>query len=250
MADQQPWRRRMLPPLVRPRTPLAQTSSFDDLLALHYHSDRNEPSLLVPEPLNPSKRHSRPKFLARASQYFGSTAVPGKHASQPDKFHEPEPPKDLEHAHINQIVDTVFTRIATNLGKPLDAQNNELILRILEAYRDINDDKENLRKKLDDAANHCKTTLNILEGERKRWRQDELAYKAEIKRLELIIAHGKTGLSAVALARQESLVRHGRSGRVPQDIKKVAYAPMGKRRSEPFGTKSSKLRNFNSSNSN
>jgi hypothetical protein len=220
MSDQQPWRRRMLPPLSRTRTPLLQTASFDDLemlnraqVNLDYNSDRSEPTLIASDPFHPSTRHSRPKFLVRASQYFGTNASSGKHhSSRHDHSNASsgfEVPKDLDHAHVDLIINTVFSRIVTNIGKPISAQNNEPVLRVFEAYRDLKDEKEGWQKKLDEAVAHCNTTLDTLEGERKRWKEDEANYKAEIRRLELIIAHGKTGLSAVTLARQQSLIRSG-----------------------------------------
>jgi hypothetical protein len=243
MSDQQPWRRRMLPPLSRPRTPLLQTASFEDLKALNraqvkfdYYSDRSGPALLAPEPLHPSKRHSRSKFLARASQYFGATASSGKdHSTRHDCFSvsfDPEPPKDLDHAHVNQIIDTVFSRIVANLGKPISALNNEPVLRVFEAYRDLKEEKESLQKKLNEAVAHCNTTLDTLEGERRRWKEDETNYKAEVKRLELIIAHGKTGLSAVTIARQQSLIRRVKPKRFTEtrlehgDTKETNYSFM------------------------
>jgi hypothetical protein len=233
MADPQPWRRRMLPPLTslnRPRTILLQTSSFDDLQTLNrqqntdYNSDRSEPSLQIgSESFHLSKRHSRPKFLARASQYFKN---PSRHEQLNTNF-EPEPPKDLDHAHMNQIIDAVFSGIVTNLGKPISAQNNEPILRVFEAYRDLKAEVEGLQNKLDKAVVHCNTTLDTLEGERRRWKEDEANFKAEIKKLELIIAHGKTGLSAVTLARQQSLIRRGLSKKVakvePEQGNKISH---------------------------
>jgi hypothetical protein len=229
MVDPQPWRRRMLPPLTslsRPRTPPLQTLSFDDLQSLNrqpktdYHSDRSEPYLFMgSEPIHFSKRHSRPKFLARASQYFGTSNSLGKQPSRHEKFNaifDSDLPKDLDHAHISQIIDAVFSRIVTNLGKPISAQNSEPILRVFEAYRDLKAEAVGLQKKLDKAVSHCNTTLNTLEGERRRWKEDEANHKAEIRRLELIIAHGKLGLSAVTLARQQSRIQRGLSKQVPE----------------------------------
>jgi hypothetical protein len=223
MNDQQPTRWRMLPPLSHPRTPLLQTASFDDLEALNRaqvsfdcHSDRGEPAPLALEPLHPPKRHSRPKFLTRASHYFGTTASGKHHSSQHDRVtisFDPEPPKDLDHAHIDQIVDTIFSRITTNLDKPISAPNNEPILRVLEAYRELQVEREGLQEKLNEAVFHCNTTMDTLQGERRHWKEDEANYKAEIKRLEMILAHGKRGLSAVTLARQQSLIRRGNSKR-------------------------------------
>ncbi|KAF2429547.1 hypothetical protein EJ08DRAFT_734905 [Tothia fuscella] len=236
VGDVQPWRKMLPLNNKRPRTPLQL--SFDDIDARDY-SDRSEQNsvLLVPEPTH-TKRHSRPKFLTRASQYFGAT----KESKQDRLGHAfgKEQPKDLESTNIDSIVDTVFARVASNLGQPLSPQNNEPILRILEAYRELKVEKMEAKVALEETLIHLNTTLDALEGERKRWREDEASYKLEIRRLEILIANGKTGLSEVTLARQQSLLKRG-SNVFPQlnvDMdKENSFAFRGKPQhgSEPFG---------------
>ena len=43
-----------------------------------------------------------------------------------------------------------------------------------------------------------------------QWQQERQDYKAEVKRLELLLAKGKRGLAEVTLARQDSILRHGK----------------------------------------
>jgi hypothetical protein len=237
MGEVQPWRR-MLPHNTRSsrsRTPIPL--GFDDLDARDC-GDRSERNsfLLAPEPVQ-SKKHSRPKFLTRASQYFGSTKERLHDRLSPAV--EKRPPKDLEYANIDVIIDNVFTRIASNLGQSLAPQNNEPVLRILEAYRGLEAEKGELKAKLAQAVSHCNTTLDTLEGERKRWKEDETNYRHEIKRLEVLIANGKMGLSEVALARQHSLIRREKQRSstvvtVDEDKENTySYIVKGRQNSEP-----------------
>lgn len=158
----------------------------------------------------PEKRHSRPKLFSRASQYFGKT--PNLRFSNNFEFvAEAKAERNLEHdAKLEAIISSITTQINNGITKPLSAQTHGPLLRVFEAYRMLVDEKEDLKTKLEEAVSHNNTTLDTLEGERKRWKEDELNYKVEIKKLEVIIASGKIGLAEVALARQTSLVRRGK----------------------------------------
>ncbi|QDS71291.1 hypothetical protein FKW77_001281 [Venturia effusa] len=156
----------------------------------------------------PEKRHSRPKLFSRASQYFGKS--PNLRFSNNFEFADVKAERSLrQDAKLDAIISSITTSINNAINKPLSVQNHGPILRVFEAYRVLSDEKEDLETKLAEAVAHNNTTLDTLEGERRRWKEDELAYKAEIKRLEVIIANGKTGLAEVTLARQTSLIRRG-----------------------------------------
>jgi hypothetical protein len=167
--------------------------------------------LHAPEP----KRHSRPKLFTRASQYFGKS--PSLQFSNNFDFSEVKPERNLHDAKVDPIVSSITTTISSQFNKPLSVQNHGPILRVFEAFRVLSDEKDELEANLAEAVSHNNTTLDTLEGERRRWKEDELNYKAEIKRLEIIIASGKTGLAEVALARQTSLIRRGLKARQKDD---------------------------------
>jgi hypothetical protein len=169
-------------------------------------------SLHAPEP----KRHSRPKLFTRASQYFGKS--PSLRFNHNFEFNEVKLEHNLNHdAKIDSIISSITTAINNQINKPLSVQLHGLILRVFEAFRVLSDEKDELEKKLAESVSHNNTTLDTLEGERRRWKEDEINYKAEIKRLELIIANGKTGLAEVALARQGSLVRRALNPKARKD---------------------------------
>jgi hypothetical protein len=160
--------------------------------------------LHAPEP----KRHSRPKLFTRASQYFGKS--PSLRFSNNFEFNEIKAERNLHHdAKVDSIVSSITTTINNQFSKPLSIQTHGPILRVFEAFRVLSDEKDEIETKLAEAVSHVNTTLDTLEGERRRWKDDEISYKAEIKRLEVIIASGKTGLAEVTLARQTSLIRRG-----------------------------------------
>ncbi|KAE9974327.1 hypothetical protein EG328_003911 [Venturia inaequalis] len=163
----------------------------------------------MPELLQaPDKRHSRPKLFSRASQYFGKS--PNLRFSNSFEFTEAKTERSLEHdAKLEAIISSITSSINNGINKPLSVQTHGPLLRVLEAYRLLVEVKGDLGRKLAEAVSHNNTTLDTLEGERKRWKEDELNYKAEIKKLEVIIANGKIGLAEVALARQTSLIRRG-----------------------------------------
>lgn len=49
------------------------------------------------------------------------------------------------------------------------------------------------------------------------WEDERRTFKAEVKRLELVIAKGKRGVAEVALVRQDSLIRRRRQATTPDD---------------------------------
>jgi hypothetical protein len=169
-------------------------------------------------PLEP-KRHLRPKLFTRASQYFGKSHPSLRFCST--YFSDVQPQKNLHDANINSIVSSITASINKDFAKPLSVQNNGAILRVFEAYRMLNEEKDDLVDRLAEAVSHNNTTLDTLEGERRRWKEDELNYKAEVKKLEVIIANGKTGLAEVTLARQSSLIRRTMKSKA---VKKEDYS--------------------------
>ena len=219
MSDVHQWRRMLPPlnPLSRPRTPQIQAIPEVEEYR-EYRSDLSDSGSIVSAStyMPETKPGKKPKLFHRASQYLVA-ATSGKHQPVPpfgrDYFNDVEPQKDFQWAGVEQIIGSVFEELATNVCKPLSVQNNAPLLRVFEAYKALKAERDELSQKLIEAIAHNNTTLDTLEGERKRWKEDEINYKAEIKRLEVLIAKGKTGLSEVILARQQSLIRRGKEAR-------------------------------------
>jgi hypothetical protein len=218
MNNTHQWR--LLP---RPRTPQIIVDTNNDERNQDRRDDRSEKSdrasmlttvssvssmpdlLQAPE----HKRHSRPKLFTRASQYFAK--IPNTRFSNIFEFSDVRAECSLrQDARIDSIVSSITTAIHNEFSQPLSVQTHGPLLRVFEAFRVLSDEKDELETKLANAMSHNNTTLDTLEGERRRWKEDEANYKAEIKRLEVIIASEKTGLAEVSLARQTSLVHRAR----------------------------------------
>lgn len=153
--------------------------------------------------LKAEKKKPKPKFIHRASQYLvGSLKNP---SAPPDPFENPQ--KDLQYADIDRVVENVYEIIARNPGKAVEAHHGNNLLRIFEAYKEIRDERNVLVQKLKEKNLNSDTTLHILESERTKWKEDEEHYKADVKRLEVLMAMGKTGMAEVTLARTQSLIR-------------------------------------------
>lgn len=107
---------------------------------------------------------------------------------------------------ITMMVDAIFIKLCNRPFDGLPAQMNSSILHIIEAYRGLSFEKEHVDDQL-------KETAGRLEEVEKTWENEELAFRAEIKRLELIIARGKNGMSRLMASRQESVVNRKRYSR-------------------------------------
>ncbi|PSN62694.1 hypothetical protein BS50DRAFT_577604 [Corynespora cassiicola Philippines] len=91
---------------------------------------------------------------------------------------------------------------------PVPIQHNNALLRIFEDYRKVRSEKERLDELLQQAHRGIKNAEVYLSDTESR-------YHAEIRRLELIIARGTTGMSGLMQARQGSVVDRKRRPRAP-----------------------------------
>jgi hypothetical protein len=96
--------------------------------------------------------------------------------------------------------------MCNNFYKPIPPEHHSGLLRIFEDYRKSREHK----KKLEDL---LKETLEGYKSAEEFWRTKEDHYQAEIRRLELLIARGTTGLLGVMAARKESVVKRVRPRR-------------------------------------
>ena len=113
---------------------------------------------------------------------------------------------------LTQMVETLQSVMMTkNVLEPLPAEYNSYILHLLEGFA-VLDKKANIAEKTlryaNDAHNAESRKFQLLCND---WRQREKQYKAEIKRLEVLLSKTRDGLESVALARVNSVV--ARSGK-------------------------------------
>lgn len=116
-----------------------------------------------------------------------------------------------------QLTDVVTCRLMSQPYDALDAGFNGTLLQILEAYRDLCDQRDRLEKRItEEVENHLAERSERSEAEN-AWEEERRTYKAEVKRLELVIAKGKHGVADVALVRQDSLIRRRKQMITPDD---------------------------------
>ncbi|RMY92553.1 hypothetical protein D0862_09457 [Hortaea werneckii] len=203
MADIQQWRRKIQ--TSRARTPaVPETNDDTDGIAT---------------PMTP-KRGLRPKI----SSYF--TKDPGTAASVrvdaltsspctlptwPDNESFPSP--DAE-----GLVDSIMCRLMAQPYACLEPRFNGAILRLLENHRCMNDEQQRLQQQLENEVKRGTLLYQRLQAAQKQWSDERQDFKAEIKRLELLLAKGKRGVAEVTLAREDSELRRKESIRRSRGI--------------------------------
>jgi site-specific DNA-adenine methylase len=91
-------------------------------------------------------------------------------------------------------------------------------LHLLEDYRGLRLEKDKIEELL-------KQTLDGFKEAEERWTTEEAGYRAEIRRLELIIARGKQGMTELTRTREHSVIKRKRTHhKSPSDEKlETAY---------------------------
>lgn len=210
MADITPWLHvRRIPPS-RSRTPLIEVTEPDQEL---------RSSTRPPTP----KKGFRPKLSSYLSQSgpFGAAAKP-----EPDPVFA-ETPSDsfpswavedtFPNPSAGQFVDTILCRLMSEPYEALDPRFNGALLQIFEAYRHLTDQQAVLEKQISEESDARSIDRSAMQQAEAKWEEEKQTYKAEVKRLELVIAKGKRGVAEVALVRQDSLVRRRQQMTTPDD---------------------------------
>lgn len=99
----------------------------------------------------------------------------------------------------------------------LDTRFNGALLQIFEAHRNLSDQRERLERSLVGERDNRLVERSAAQRAEHRWEEEKQSYKAEVKRLELVIAQGKRGVADVALVRQDSLIRRKKNVIRPED---------------------------------
>ena len=219
MADIPQWRRRIPPS--RPRTPMSELAELDQDVP-------RPPSALA---ASLSNRPATPKRGLRPmlSSYLPQSG-PFATASKP----EPEltsassegparrfPSWAVEDTFPNpsaeQLTDAVTCRLMSQPYDSLPAGYNGTLLQILEAYRDLSDERDRLESRITEEVESRLAERSATQQAEILWEDERRTFKAEVKRLELVIAKGKRGVAEVALVRQDSLIRRRRQATTPDD---------------------------------
>ncbi|KAL1602732.1 hypothetical protein SLS60_006153 [Paraconiothyrium brasiliense] len=101
---------------------------------------------------------------------------------------------------------SVFSHMTSNPSQPIPLHYNSGIFRVFEDYRNIREEKKRLDNLLHETFEGYRAAESFYD-------KAEAEYQAEIRRLELLIAHGTSGMSGVMKARRESTVERARTHR-------------------------------------
>ena len=121
------------------------------------------------------------------------------------------------HPSAEQLIDTILCRLMSHPYDALDTRFNGALLQIFEAYRHLSDQRERLERRLAGETDTRLAERSATQRVEHGWEEEKQSYKAEVKRLKLIIAQGKRGVADVALARQDSLIRRKKQVTTPDD---------------------------------
>ncbi|KAF2174736.1 hypothetical protein K469DRAFT_512939, partial [Zopfia rhizophila CBS 207.26] len=180
----------------RPGTPVNSAPSIGD-------EGEDSRSEYGSEGSTPRRRSApKPKLGRYLSSYLALTAPP-----KPLDFSEPWSEKEpvLFRPPVDPIIvlRSVRSHLCRSPSQSIPEQQHSGLLRIFEDYRKVREEKERLDEIL-------RKTLEGYKMAEENWSTAEGRYQAEIRRLELIIARGTTGMSGLIRARQESIIKRER----------------------------------------
>jgi hypothetical protein len=166
----------------RPATPVSGQPSDETENA---QGERTEPST--------TQRDSKPKLMRYTSLF---SSFKDTRESKGPNFAEPwnvavlpiEPYMDPKVA-----IQSVRSHMLTFSMVPIPLEHNSSILRVFEDYHKVRDQKDDLDKML-------QKTRHSLQSSGEQWIKDEQRYGEEIRRLELLIARGATGVAGLVCA--------------------------------------------------
>jgi hypothetical protein len=191
----------------RPGTPVAAFAPTPGGDEISIEDTRSETGSDAPSVRG--KGAPKPKLARYISDYLAITA-PAEAATPQFSFSEPwsedapytaEPPVDPLVA-----VQSIRSHIGYHSWIPLPVEYNSGILRVFEDYRKVRDEKERL-------SSMVKEVLDQWEAQGNEWEATECRYQTEIRRLELLIAQGTSGMLGLMKARQGSVVDRKRTHR-------------------------------------
>lgn len=140
------------------------------------------------------RRDSRPKATRYASMF-------ATHKAQPLEsiFSEPwsldSPPQAAAWSYVDPIVtmESIHSHMCRNYMVPVPLEYNSGLFQVFDDYRKLRAHKEHLETRERNALGHSRKVTA-------QWHQSETLYEAEIRRLELLIARGTTGMTGYVIS--------------------------------------------------
>ncbi|KAK3327660.1 hypothetical protein B0T19DRAFT_460861 [Cercophora scortea] len=128
------------------------------------------------------------------------------------------------------IVETLQTVIMGRKDPldPIPVMYNSSVLRLIEAYGNLSQRLQAMEQELSDLKTLRARELEQFREVSEDWMERETGYKAEIKRLEVVLAkESKDGVASVALARHGSLVDRSATKRFQARLKRLSNSQDG-----------------------
>ncbi|KAF2629934.1 hypothetical protein BU25DRAFT_485025 [Macroventuria anomochaeta] len=183
---------------VTPMTPAPPTPTQEDVDDTR--SERSEAST--------PRRDSKPKL----NRYTSLFATHKEEAASP-VFSEPwsadaPPTQEDPWSYVDPVVamESIHSHMCKNYMVPVPLEYNSGLFQVFDDYRKLRSHKELLEAREQEAIEHSRKVTA-------RWLQSEELYEAEIRRLELLIARGTTGMTGLMKARQGTVVDRKRQHR-------------------------------------
>ncbi|KAG9675683.1 hypothetical protein KCU99_g3787, partial [Aureobasidium melanogenum] len=198
MADVYQWRRRVQPGFPNTLLPVGEQDEAEPDIASGFGSSRKK----VRPKISSYFSHRGPPSHGRSSLWSADQrasfkeTISSPYQTWPEGC-EPDP---------DQIMDSIMRTLIAEPYRPLDVKHNSPLLMIFEGYRNLRDENASLMRKLKYEAETRFASHHELELERQAWHREREEYKAEVKRLELIISKNEEGVAEVVRARQGSLL--------------------------------------------
>ena len=204
MTDIQQWRRMIQP--ARVRTPAVEI-------------EEPEP---VQSPTTP-RRGLKPKLSSYFTQHTNLSGVSKTDTALEDDWFSTKLPSwsaddPVPSPDANNLIEAIMCRLLSEPYRALDQRFNGMLMQIFESYQNLKEEKQRLLLEAQQEADRRLATEETLHRAKEEWDQEKQDYKAEVKRLELLLAKGsKRGLAEVTLARQDSVLRRGKQRKLSED---------------------------------
>ena len=94
------------------------------------------------------------------------------------------------------LMDSIMCRLLARPYDRLDPCVNSMLLRIFESYRNLHDERHEIRQELRKESVRRASLERAMKVSAQQWERERQAYQAEVGRLELIIANNQWSLRA------------------------------------------------------
>jgi hypothetical protein len=200
MADVYQWRRRIQPGHSHPLMPVGEHSETEpDLATNGFGTSRKKvrPKISSYFHRTSSANHGRSAVWSEDQRISFKESISYPSQTWPEGC-EPDP---------DQIMDSAMRTLMAEPYRPLDVKHNSPLLRIFESFRNLRDENAALLCKFNYELKTGYAAQHGIDLERQRWQHEREEYKAEVKRLELIICQQKEGVAGLMHARRGSILR-------------------------------------------